>query len=79
MTCDDLVRLLSEYIDNNLNEGQLHAAMEHLATCSNCHLVLDTTQKTILLCKNNQSIAISLDLNQKLFTRLKPILKNARL
>jgi hypothetical protein len=42
-------------------------------------LVLDTTQKTILLCKNNQSIAISLDLNQKLFTRLKPILKNARL
>ncbi|MCL4248547.1 MAG: zf-HC2 domain-containing protein [Anaerolineae bacterium] len=49
MECQDLVRYLSDFIDNNLDDELMQAARDHLATCHNCHIVLDSTQKTILL------------------------------
>ncbi|GAB4522838.1 MAG: hypothetical protein OHK0046_35940 [Anaerolineae bacterium] len=49
LTCADLVTYLSDYIDNNLDEDLIAAAREHLATCHNCSIVLDSTQKMILL------------------------------
>ncbi len=49
MECQELITYLSDYIDNRLDEALTRAAQEHLATCQNCHVVLDSTQKTILL------------------------------
>jgi hypothetical protein len=49
LACEDLVNYLSDYIDNNLNEELTEAAREHLATCHNCQVVLDSTQQMILL------------------------------
>ena len=51
MECAELIHYLSDYIDNNLSAELTAAAREHLATCHNCHVVLDSTQKTILLYK----------------------------
>jgi len=49
LTCEDLVRYLSDYLDGDLDEELSQAARDHLATCENCSVVLDSTQKTILL------------------------------
>lgn len=49
MECQDLIRYLSDYIDRNLSDELMAEAREHLATCHNCHVVLDSTQQTILL------------------------------
>ena len=49
LSCDDLLNYLSDYIDNNLDEALTEAAREHLQTCSNCRVVLDSTQRMILL------------------------------
>jgi anti-sigma factor RsiW len=49
MNCEQLVTYLSEYIDHDLDEELTAEAREHLATCHNCHIVLDTTQRTISL------------------------------
>ena len=49
MTCEELIGYLSDYIDQNLDEDLMAAAREHLSTCHNCSVVLDSTQKTILL------------------------------
>jgi len=49
MKCEELVRYLSDYIDNNLNEELRADAQEHLATCRNCHVLLDTTRLTTAL------------------------------
>jgi predicted anti-sigma-YlaC factor YlaD len=49
MNCEQLVTYLSDYIDNNLDEELTAQAHEHLATCQNCHIVLDTTRRTISL------------------------------
>lgn len=55
MTCADLVRHLSDYIDATLSPELRAAADAHLADCDKCHLVLDTTQCTILLYRAAQS------------------------
>lgn len=49
LTCEELVRYLSDYIDQELDADLSQAAREHLSTCHNCRVVLDSTQKVILL------------------------------
>lgn len=49
MTCDDLLVYLSSYIDDELDDDLVQAAREHLATCQNCRVVLNTTQHVVLL------------------------------
>jgi anti-sigma factor RsiW len=49
VTCAELVGCLSDYIDGTLGPDLRAAADTHLAACDRCHLVLDTTQCTILL------------------------------
>lgn len=49
MECEELIRYLSDYIDHQLDEELTEEAQEHLRTCHNCRVVLDSTQKMILL------------------------------
>lgn len=49
ITCEDLIKLLSDFIDGTLEPEVVEAAQAHLATCQNCSVVLDSTQRTILL------------------------------
>ena len=71
LSCEDLVAYLSDYIDNNLSTELTHAAREHLATCENCRVVLDSTQKLILLYRergNQQTIPAARQ--EKLYSEL---------
>jgi predicted anti-sigma-YlaC factor YlaD len=71
LTCDDLVQYLSEYIDHNLGEALTEAAQEHLATCSNCRVVLDSTMQMILLYRENgKKQVIPATRQQTLFSHL---------
>lgn len=49
MDCETLLKYLSEYIDNNLDDTLTAAAESHLRSCENCKVMLDSTQRTILL------------------------------
>ncbi len=49
MKCEELLQYLSDYIDNDLDETLTAAAQDHLATCPNCRVVLDTTMQSIFL------------------------------
>jgi len=49
MTCEEFVRHLSDYLDGELAAELRADAEEHLNTCEKCHVVLDTTQRSILL------------------------------
>ena len=71
MTCEQLVTYLSEYIDNELDEELTAAAQEHLATCENCRVVLDTTQKMIVLYRTHGRRAIPAERRERLFKSLK--------
>ena len=71
MKCDEMIRLLSEYIDQELDEELREEARCHLAECDNCRVVLDTTQKTILLYRNESRKVIPATRRGPLFERLK--------
>lgn len=70
MTCEELLNYLSDYIDQNLNEPLTAAARQHLATCHNCRIVLDTTQQTILLFRQQGQRTIDGRRRQDLFDQL---------
>jgi anti-sigma factor RsiW len=70
MNCEQLIQYLSDYIDRDLNEELTTEAREHLATCRNCHIVLDTTRQTILLCKEAGRRGIPVERRADLFARL---------
>ena len=70
MKCEDLLQYLSDYIDQNLSEDLVSDAQEHLATCQNCRVVLDTTQQTIFLFREQGKRTIPAQRRQRLFNQL---------
>lgn len=74
MTCAELIRYLSDYIDRNLSEALTAEAEAHLATCHNCHVVLNTTQKTIALYRETGKQVIPAGRRATLFERLQAAL-----
>lgn len=70
MKCEELLEYLSDYIDQNLDEELTAEAQEHLATCHNCRVVLDTTQQTIFLFREQGKRAIPAARRQRLFDQL---------
>lgn len=76
MTCAELIEYLSDYIDRNLSEALTAEAEAHLATCHNCHVVLNTTQKTIALYRETGKQVIPAGRRAALFERLRAALPN---
>ena len=78
MTCEELVTYLSDYIDANLSEDLRADAQEHLATCNNCHVVLDTTQQMIVLLRQSGPRSIPIERRKVLFQKLKAVFDQRR-
>jgi adenosyl cobinamide kinase/adenosyl cobinamide phosphate guanylyltransferase len=70
MDCETLLTYLSDYIDQELDEELTEAAQEHLRTCRNCHVVLDSTQQMILLSRKHGKEVIPMQRRRRLFERL---------
>ncbi len=52
MTCKEVIRRLSEYLDRELPRDLEESLERHLGHCEDCSLVVDTTRKTIdIYCK----------------------------
>lgn len=76
MSCQELLRDLSEYIDGTLGAEARAVFEAHLASCDECHLVLDTTQCTILLCRAADSPSLDPDRRLALIARLEKICRD---
>lgn len=71
MDCETLVKHLSAYIDGELDEQLSEEARQHLATCQNCRVVLDSTRRTILLYREQARVqTISADRSRTLFDQI---------
>jgi hypothetical protein len=74
MNCEQLIRYLSDYINQDLDEDLAAEAREHLATCKNCKIVLDTTRQTIRLYRQTGRQTLPAGRRGELFRRLKTAL-----
>jgi anti-sigma factor RsiW len=70
MTCQEVVQSLSDYIDGTLAAQVRASVEEHIAVCHDCHVVLDSTQCTILLYRAARTTALSGEQRQQLLGKL---------
>jgi anti-sigma factor (TIGR02949 family) len=49
VTCQELIAQLSGFLDGDLDAALREKIERHLATCSDCHTLADTLQKTLAL------------------------------
>jgi anti-sigma factor RsiW len=77
MTCEGLVQYLSAYLDHELDAELSRDAHEHLATCQRCQVVLNTTQRLILLGHDQRQYVVSGTLRENLYRRIERSLFHA--
>jgi len=70
ITCEDLLQYLSDYIDDDLDQELTDVAKRHLASCHNCRVVLDSTQQTIFLFREQGKRTIPAERRELLFGQL---------
>jgi anti-sigma factor RsiW len=70
VSCQEVVAALSDYIDGTLAAPLRAALEEHVAACQGCHVVLDSTQFTILLSRAARTTALSGERRRRLLSRL---------
>lgn len=75
LTCDDVVKYLSAYLDGELDNDLSVAATAHLATCERCQVVLDSTQRILLLGKGQSARVIPAARREALFERVRAALE----
>ncbi len=78
MNCEELVRYLSDYIDRGLSEDLEAEARAHLASCHNCHVLLNTTHKTITLFRECEARVIPAQHKEALFRALQQAFSERR-
>jgi anti-sigma factor RsiW len=75
MTCAELVGRLSDYIDGALDPPIVVEVERHIEGCHGCHVVLDTTQCTILLARAARTTALAEDRRRLLLQKLEAACK----
>jgi anti-sigma factor (TIGR02949 family) len=69
--CSRLLGNLSEYIDGDLQKELCSQIEEHMKTCENCRVVVDTLRKTVELYeKCTEDVELPGDVKERLFSRL---------
>ncbi len=66
MTCKEVIRKLSEYLDRELDPSlaeELHRHMEH---CEDCAMVVDTTRKTIEIYCHTEPLPLPAEVRERL-------------
>jgi anti-sigma factor RsiW len=54
MKCEELLKMLNEYVDGTVDPAVCAEFEKHMAGCNPCQVVVDNIRKTITLYKNGQ-------------------------
>ncbi len=66
MKCKDFLQELTDYLDGKIGEHLKAELDEHLHWCHECHVVMNTTKKTIEIYRDNQIYELPDDLRSRL-------------
>jgi len=67
LTCQQVLRQLSEYIDGELDPSLVASLSRHLEHCEDCRIVVHTTQKTIEISCNSEPVPLPDDVRERLW------------
>lgn len=66
MTCEELLKILSDYIDGEIDPRLCEGLERHLANCKPCQVVVDTLRKTIILYRNGEPYELPIECRERL-------------
>ena len=66
MKCTEFLRELTDYLDGTMSERMKAELDEHLHWCHDCHVVMNTTKKTIEIYRDNQLYELPESLRSRL-------------
>ena len=66
MKCKQFLEELTDYLDGKISENLKAELDEHLHWCHECHVVMNTTKKTIEIYRDNQVYELPEDLRSRL-------------
>ena len=78
MNCRNIVKELSNYLDEALDSSLKASIEKHLEHCEDCKVVVDTTKQTIQIYCNSEPAPLPEDTRQRLRDALKRRLHSAR-
>lgn len=71
LSCKDILDNLNAYIDGELDARLCKEIEAHIKTCQNCHIVVNTTNKTIHLFREDaQEVTLPEDVRLRLLAKL---------
>lgn len=66
MKCKQFLEELTDYLDGKISESLKAELDEHLHWCHECHVVMNTTKKTIEIYRDNEVYELPEDLRSRL-------------
>jgi anti-sigma factor RsiW len=71
MKCEELLKLLNEYVDGTVDPAICAEFDQHMAGCNPCQMVVDNIRKTITLYQNGQPYVMPISFREKLHQSLR--------
>ncbi len=66
VSCQHVLKELSNYIDNSVDAELRRQIEDHLRTCHRCSIVLDTTRKTIRIYADESVLEVPIGYSDRL-------------
>jgi anti-sigma factor RsiW len=70
ISCREVIRELSSYIDSDLDDGLRRRISEHLAGCAHCTAIVDGTRNVIRLIGDGRSFELPSGFSARLRERI---------
>lgn len=71
MKCEELLKLLNEYVDGTVDPTICEEFEKHMAGCNPCQVVVDNIRKTITLYRNGQPCELPIKFRSQLHAALR--------
>lgn len=71
MKCEELLKMLNEYVDGSVDPVVCEEFEKHMAGCNPCQVVVDNIRKTITLYKSGRPYALPLGVQNRLHDALR--------
>ena len=71
MKCDDMLKLLNEYVDGEIDPAICEDFDRHLVGCDPCQVVIDTIRRTVTLYKGDAVHELPLEFRARLHATLR--------
>lgn len=66
MKCEELLKMLNDYVDGAVDPGVCEEFEKHMAGCNPCQVVVDNIRKTITLYKDGQPYELPVGVHHRL-------------